>query len=312
MFFEGSEKKFEIVIDNRVDLLSYDISFWKNLVAHSRAEIISQIENPKIKAFLLSESSLFVFKDKILMITCGNTILANALDYLIKEIGKDRIRSLIFQRKNEYFSRLQKTSFFDDIKILKDHFGNEHGKAFRLGLQDTHHNYLYQYQNHFKADPSDKTFEFLMYHISKNASDFLRKQNQTSEDVRKFLMLDKNFPGFVIDDFVFNPYGYSMNMIKDDRYATIHITPQEDSSYISFETNIEKELIVFNGVNGLMEALQPSCFDIIQYNFNGELNVSSNYLKVDQVIHEIDGGYTTKFYFYAKAIENPRSPVELV
>ncbi|CAH1980398.1 unnamed protein product [Acanthoscelides obtectus] len=43
----------------------------------------------------------------------------------------------------------------------------------------------------------------------------------------------------VIDDFLFEPCGYSMNGVtKNGCYMTIHITPEPDFSYVSFETNI--------------------------------------------------------------------------
>ena len=38
MIFEGSEKKFEIVVEN-VDLRSLPLSFWQEMVAASQAEI---------------------------------------------------------------------------------------------------------------------------------------------------------------------------------------------------------------------------------------------------------------------------------
>lgn len=45
------------------------------------------------------------------------------------------------------------------------------------------------------------------------------------------------FPGAKIDEFGFDPCGYSMNGIIGDAFFTIHITPQPEQSYASFETN---------------------------------------------------------------------------
>eukprot|EP00966_Prymnesium_polylepis_P094641 2190724-Prymnesium_polylepis.1 len=44
-------------------------------------------------------------------------------------------------------------------------------------------------------------------------------------------------PGVVIDDWAFEPCGYSMNGLRGGFYYTIHITPEEGFSYASFETN---------------------------------------------------------------------------
>uniref|UniRef100_A0A7S4F0J5 S-adenosylmethionine decarboxylase proenzyme n=1 Tax=Chrysotila carterae TaxID=13221 RepID=A0A7S4F0J5_CHRCT len=44
-------------------------------------------------------------------------------------------------------------------------------------------------------------------------------------------------PGVEIDDWAFEPCGYSMNGLRDGYYYTVHITPEPAFSYASFETN---------------------------------------------------------------------------
>jgi S-adenosylmethionine decarboxylase len=49
-------------------------------------------------------------------------------------------------------------------------------------------------------------------------------------------------PGAVLDAFLFEPCGYSMNgILPNGGYFTIHITPEEDFSYVSFETNVQQD-----------------------------------------------------------------------
>jgi len=51
--------------------------------------------------------------------------------------------------------------------------------------------------------------------------------------------IDKLFPNAKIFDYLFEPCGYSMNgLLPDGHYFTIHITPEPDFSYVSFETNV--------------------------------------------------------------------------
>ena len=49
--------------------------------------------------------------------------------------------------------------------------------------------------------------------------------------------IDTLVPGATIDPRAFEPCGYSMNAILFRSYSTMHITPEEGSSYASFETN---------------------------------------------------------------------------
>lgn len=57
-------------------------------------------------------------------------------------------------------------------------------------------------------------------------------------DVTRASGIDTLLPGSQIQEFCFDPCGYSMNGLLYDSYWTIHITPESHCSYASFETNI--------------------------------------------------------------------------
>ena len=118
MFFEGSEKKAEIFVDvNQLNFLTdLDNTFWSSFVDSCHARILSSIENKHCKAFLLSESSLFVWQDRLLILTCGVTQLIKSIEFFIEKLGKETIKQITYQRKNEYFSQAQPSCFGDDIK----------------------------------------------------------------------------------------------------------------------------------------------------------------------------------------------------
>jgi S-adenosylmethionine decarboxylase len=50
--------------------------------------------------------------------------------------------------------------------------------------------------------------------------------------------LGKVYPDSLVDDYVFDPCGYSANGLLGSYYYTIHVTPEEHCSYASFETTI--------------------------------------------------------------------------
>ena len=79
-FFEGSEKKFEVVVSaNSPDLRSLGEQRWREIVTASGAHVLSRMRGAHCDAYLLSESSLFVFAHKVVMITCGRTRLVDAV-----------------------------------------------------------------------------------------------------------------------------------------------------------------------------------------------------------------------------------------
>jgi len=60
----------------------------------------------------------------------------------------------------------------------------------------------------------------------------------TDSDVTRAAGIHALLPGSAIQEFAFEPCGYSMNGLLYDAYWTIHITPESHCSYASFETNI--------------------------------------------------------------------------
>ncbi|WCN15441.1 adenosylmethionine decarboxylase [Marinomonas mediterranea] len=298
MFFEGSEKKVEVVVSELApSLRSLGKNYWSNIVSQANAEILSTVSNEQCDAYLLSESSLFVWDHHFVMLTCGTTTLVNAVLSFLESYESDQLLSLIFQRKNEYLSHLQKSSFSEDIDKLQQ---NLSGKAYQLGNLDTHHNYVYHLDKPYVATPDDYTYELLMYHIHGDAAQYLRSEHQSAATIRELLELDKLLPGFEINDFVFAPFGYSMNAIKGHQYATIHITPQEESSYVSFETNLDLSTPNSNVIERLTSILQPNSFDIIS--FNGIPNIqSSSHTLMNHVSEPLTCGYTMRFYEFMRS-----------
>lgn len=70
---------------------------------------------------------------------------------------------------------------------------------------------------------------------------FYMKDGDTAKDVTRESGICDLIPGSVIDATLFNPCGYSMNGMKSDgTYCTIHITPEPEFSYVSFETNLSQ------------------------------------------------------------------------
>jgi len=247
MFYEGSEKRLEIT--SSLNLLEFDSSFWQEMVKQAGAYIISQVENDQLKAFLLSESSLFVWKNRLLLITCGETHLLQASLYFQKHVQRQQITSLLFQRHQAHYPEKQKSSFQQDsLQLQKELKGDSHhwsedycGDIFLFG--NNQQNYA--------------TKNILMLHDLRGAFfQQLQHGKVEAKDVASQLQLAKHFNDFNIDQHSFEPKGYSLNAIDAQRYFTLHITPEKQSSYISFESNLsETEVVEFH--ENLLSLFKP-------------------------------------------------------
>jgi len=238
MFYEGSEKRLEIT--SSLNLLSIKHSFWEEMVKQAGAYIISKIENEHIKAFLLSESSLFVWKNRLLLITCGETHLLQASLFFQKKVARDKITSLLFQRHQPNFPERQKTSFQQDSLLLQKQLKG-----------DSHHwseNYCGDIFLFGNNQQRFATKNILMLH--ELTGEFFKQLNKgkvSAPEVAAQLQLAAHFDHFVIDQFSFEPKGYSLNAINNEYYFTLHITPEKQTSYVSFESNLpEADIQIFH------------------------------------------------------------------
>ncbi len=298
MFFEGSEKKAEIILNPKHQSLlqCYSDDFWAEMVRHCNAQILSSTRNSEVTAYLLSESSLFVWSDRILILTCGDTRLVDAVLYFLQQVSEDLIEQVIYQRKNEYCSHLQASHVLDDSKKLQQ-LGD--GKLLRFGELDSHHSYFYHLENDYKGDKNDRTYEVLIYNIDESVSKKLTSGVQSKQAIRTLLRLDQMISDFQIDDFVFEPFGYSLNAINGSDYLTIHLTPQQHNSYVSFESSLD----LTEYLPLILEIFSPSSLDIISYNeveLESKLQnkMPSNYNLKELVQDNFSCGYLVNYATY--------------
>jgi len=236
MFYEGTEKRLEI-ITTEMDLLQFHDSFWQKMVEQADAFIISKIENMQLKAYLLSESSLFVWHNKLLLITCGNTHLVKAAQFFQKQVDSRVIQSLLFHRHQAQLPDLQKSSFAQDTVLLKTHLqgktqhwqGNYRGDLFLFGESPT---------------GAVKTKQILMLHgLSGDFATLLQSGTAGQQLIESTLAVLRFLPCLQIDQFTFSPKGYSLNALSGEQYLTIHITPEKLSTYLSVESSFEVQVM---------------------------------------------------------------------
>ncbi|XP_021202175.1 S-adenosylmethionine decarboxylase proenzyme [Bombyx mori] len=260
-FFEGVEKLIEIWFTpaKNADLRKITRQQWENVLKIVRCEIISFTQSEQVDAYVLSESSMFVSRRRWILKTCGTTtplrcvraVLALAQDVA----GHSCVHNVFYSRREFARPEVQlkpHDNFDSEVKLLDSFFGD--GRAYIMGPEKDCW-YLYtllplegtvaavekeqQEAESGRGEP-DQTIEILMSDLDPQVMDiFTREHSHDAAYATKESGIDKILPGMVIDDFLFDPCGYSMNGVaKDGCYMTIHITPERACSYVSFESNV--------------------------------------------------------------------------
>lgn len=251
-FFEGTEKLLEVWFecsreDDRADLRIIDRCDWEKLLTSVQCAIISAKSNNSMTAYVLSESSMFITRKRFILKTCGKTTLLAAvkplLELVYEKCGFDIVLDVFYSHKNYMKPELQHDihrHFDDEVAVLDSIFGD--GAAYALGRINSDCWYLFTIDMIGVSQP-DQTLELLMVDIDTDVMNmFTRDYGLTAAELTRKTGINNLIPGTVIDDYLFDPCGYSMNgILPDGCYITIHITPEEEFSYVSFETNVPQE-----------------------------------------------------------------------
>ena len=284
--FEGPEKTMEVVFKAGVGaeegLRALTREQLDHLCTQAKCTILSKISSNYIDAYVLSESSLFIYKHKYIMKTCGTTTLLRCLSSLLQfadALGM-QLTWVGYSRKNLLFPSAQlwpHSNFGDEIKYITSHDKLQdrlRGNGHILGPITGDHWFVYV-ADHSEIEPPvsmtrcqslpaltallagvaapssianpsliasspsvDRTVNLMMFDMAPEVSKiFFKSSYDTGKEMTTKAGIDHLCPGATIDETAFTPCGYSMNAILHDAYFTIHITPEQECSYASFETN---------------------------------------------------------------------------
>jgi len=248
--FEGPEKRLEVNFkrvsayhDDGLGLRAFSKDQWQEMLDLAKCTIISHMKNEEFDAYILSESSLFVYPTKIMIKTCGTTTLLKIMPKLREYASKCNmnLELVMFSRKNFLFPQKQvwpHNKWDSEIELLNENFGDR-GKHFVLGPPTEDHwlVYIANYTEESAQVKPEQTIEIMMHNLDPDVMSQFYKKPET-DDRQKFTGIADIIPGSETDEFNFSPCGYSMNGMFKEAYYTIHITPEPHCSYVSFETNL--------------------------------------------------------------------------
>ncbi|KAI4368310.1 hypothetical protein MLD38_016883 [Melastoma candidum] len=257
--FEGFEKRLELdfswvdPISAPLGLRLVDFELLEQMLAHVQCTVVSALANAHFDAYVLSESSMFIYPTRVIIKTCGTTQLLKSVCPLIllaAGLGLMVCRCR-YTRGSFLFPELQPfphRSFEDEVLYLEDCLPSWLCERKSSVMRPT--NMAGHYWHVFAATGPSRSWQFhddgsytvevcmteldrvcanKFYHTSEAQECSLAKAMTQATGIG-----DIN-PRALVCDFAFEPCGYSMNGIDTERYSTIHVTPEAGFSYASYE-----------------------------------------------------------------------------
>lgn len=294
-FFHAPEKKLEIALAaGSPPLRALGRGFWEGAAQAAGARVLSSVSNESVDAYLLSESSLFVYDHRAIMITCGGTSLVAAVIAILRAVSVNTIASLIYERKAGLDLAREAAAFEKDVAILERHVT---GSVVHFFDGEPGALHLFSAGAVPAADATDTTLEILMHNLDSGVRGHLASTvaGRPGQRIREALGFQQLFSGFTVDEHVFDPPGYSLNAIRGGEYCTVHISPSEPGSYASLETNCafgRSHLLPDDMIERVIEVFAPEFADAIY--FCPHANRQSGEYQANAVVHRLPCGYDVR------------------
>jgi len=164
-------------------------------------------------------------------------------------------------------------SWEKETEYLKNIFPD--GEAYVFGPRscDHHYSFVVDYtakttmeQGTLKPSCTQQSVEILMTGLDRKVMQqfYMDKDFISSDEVTKRTGIADLMPGVQLDAHQFDPLGYSLNGLDGGTYYTIHITPQPECSFVSFECNVSlsnySEL-----VQSVVALFKPTSFTVLLF-----------------------------------------------
>jgi len=289
--FEGPEKNLQVIfIDSSKSTISSEMSLrsisqerWQQMLNLTACTIMSCMKSKYCTSYVLSESSLFVFDDRVILKTCGTTRLLCGLDDILglgESLGLTPA-AVLFWRKSFSYPEKQlppHTSFEAECAYLDARCVFDKPKTVRSFYHDsqTHDNWSFYMANLLGKELAFKitfpsTFELKMHEIHPDAAKHFFEENRSTSEAKAAVDRVRSFvPEMLVDELNFEPCGYSMNGLSASasEYSTVHITPEAHCSYVSFETT-STTLSTSEMANKVLGLFHPASFTATIIGGNG-------------------------------------------
>lgn len=244
MVFEGCEKRLELQFQQRggATMRAHSVSAWIDVVAAAGAVVLSHTQEVQFDAYVLSESSLFVYDGCVVLITCGQTrvfdAIARVLD-LAREC-KMVLSTLWYSHCDFAFPQLQppehQTTHNEREALLRmfpDSFYSVVGAQQQRQLHAFTCARLPRTDRPLLAIYMQGIPEHVCAHYTQSSP------MASGADMARQAGLDACMAAYGrrVDAHAFSPCGLSVNgvMHEGGGHWAVHVTPENSNTYVSFE-----------------------------------------------------------------------------
>ena len=202
------EERFELISVTRA-FRTLGRKYWQAVVESAGAKILSAMNGAHIDAYLLSESSLFVSDDHVMMLTCGSSELLPAARRVFERYKQDDLLFAAFEKR---FAEAQSARLFAEgiNGAFADTIWNDCEPV--LGTPPS---VSLTWDSAGKAPAALYLRIDLQQHSDKQL---------ITEHPREFF--EALLPGYSLDDHHFSPGGYSLNAVRGRDFVSVHYTPK--------------------------------------------------------------------------------------
>ncbi|XP_047181035.1 S-adenosylmethionine decarboxylase proenzyme 4-like [Vigna umbellata] len=294
--FEGFEKRLELhfFCDDpallQLGLRKLDFDCIHQTLQEVQCTVVSAVGNSYFDAYVLSESSLFVYPTKIIIKTCGTTQLLKSMTPLIfyahTHLGLT-LSSCRYTRGTFIFPLSQPfphTSFNDEVTYIEATLppnlcfrkasimpskSSSHAWHVFTATSDSHALYHHNYTLEICMTDLDPLLAGKFFRLPGDG----RSGDSAGREMTELTGIDGINPHALVCDFAFDPCGYSMNGMDGEWYSTIHVTPEEGYSYASFECvgSRSSEVDVVHVLRKVVQIFRPGTMSVSTTSLGNEV-----------------------------------------
>lgn len=249
MVFEGCEKRLEMQFEQRggASMRAHSVSAWIDVVAAAGAVVLSHTEETEFDAYVLSESSLFVYDACVVLITCGQTRVFAAITGVLKLARSSQmaLSTLCYSHRDFAFPQLQAPEH-QSVQCEREALARLFPDGFysTLGARQPRQWHAFTCARLARTDRP-----LLAVYMERIPQHVCAHFVQSSPVVRGGDMARRAGVdacvaayGRSIDAHAFSPCGLSVNgaMHEGGGHWTLHVTPEHANTYVSFEAVAER------------------------------------------------------------------------